>query len=129
MKQLLVGLGLLSLLLSTARGEDKKETSHKVGKGDSEITVVIDKTAQVGWTFTKFKDGEKVGDDRTIEGIAVYGGGSETVNYYCYDADGVKLNEGGLNYQDYPEGEKVKIRLLLGRDWKKVKKVVIKGKQ
>jgi len=44
--------------------------------------------------------------------ITVYKGGAPALyRWYAYDADGVKLTDGPLNYQDYDQGEKTKIQL------------------
>jgi hypothetical protein len=102
-----------------AKPEPKKETSFRVG----DITIEIDPDVAKYWTFSNFSL-----DGRIIEGILVYRGGdpsSRNIISYCYDKDGVKVEEEGLNYQEYAQGEKTKIKIFLNEHAADVRKIKI----
>jgi len=91
----------------------------KVGR----ITVEFGPNVKDNWKISDFR--WKDGTDLTIECIAVRRGKIPLNRWYGYDADGVKISEGPLDYQDYPQGEKTLIEMRLGSYASRVTRIKI----
>jgi hypothetical protein len=104
-------------------GEKKKGTIFKVG----DVTIEIDPKLENNWEFSGFKKVKKTTD--TIEGITVYKGGKPVLyRWYGYDKDGVKIDDGPLDYQDYVKGEKTRFDFGAITDFAQIKVFKIKAK-
>jgi len=91
------------------------------------IQIEIDKGLRDGWEFSGFQV-VKSPVDLTVRGIAIRRWESPSVNrWYAYDKDGVIIEQGPLGYQDYPQGEKTRFEMLLGDQWRQIKRVRIAG--
>jgi hypothetical protein len=125
MRWLATGVLVLAASGLAARDGDKggKEPAFQA----EGIQIEIDKGLRDGWEFSGFL-GVQSPVDLTIRGIALHRSGAPSLDrWYAFDKDSVIIEQGPLGYQDYPKGEKTRFEMLLGDQWRKIKRIRIVG--